>query len=679
MTTMKSRGLDTYRPDIDGLRAIAVLAVIAFHASARILPGGFVGVDVFFVISGYLITGLIVKAIDEDRFSFAEFYTRRIKRIFPAYIAVALFTLAVSTYLLIPNDYIFFTTSLATSWGFVSNVFFSMLSWGYFGGRTEEFPLLHTWSLSVEEQFYFIFPVLLILLSRHLKKNLVHALAILCIGLVMLSQWKTGELKSYFLLTTRAHELLVGALTFFASRRFPLADKQIANLLVILGMSAVIASMILFNRGVPFPGFNSLVPAIGTAFIIYACQTENHLSPLLKNRLMVYIGLISYSLYLWHWPIFTFLRYRKIELDLAVGIAAVALSFLLAHLSWKFIETPVRQNKTIRFKKAFLQIYAVPAAAFLSIGIYSYLTEGAPQRFSGDMRELISSYSYERDLSRSCAIRAEDYRKVNVDYLLDRCAFGDEKQKKAEVLLVGDSHADHFKPFVDRLAHDAGMKAVFHVQGTCRPTDLPATGVQSAATASTCTQRNADLLALAGNFRYVVLAGFWSDYRNADLETELSRAVEKITRAGATPVIFKDNASHEPDLSRCVLYKKRGWLDEDKDCHIPYRLVATNEGPIDAMIDRVKKRHPRTLIVDPKRIMCTATECATYINNTALYKDSNHINSIASGMLGEQYIARIGNPFKEPKPVFAKGETGNGVQVRYAESEGYRMATEPGK
>jgi peptidoglycan/LPS O-acetylase OafA/YrhL len=136
-----------YRSDVDGLRAVAVLAVIAFHASARILPGGFVGVDIFFVISGFLITGLIAKGMEADRFSFAEFYTRRIKRILPAYIAVAAATLAISSWLLIPNDYIFYTTSLAASWAFAANVFFSMLSWGYFGQRTEEFPLLHTWSL----------------------------------------------------------------------------------------------------------------------------------------------------------------------------------------------------------------------------------------------------------------------------------------------------------------------------------------------------------------------------------------------------------------------------------------------------------------------------------------------------------------------------------------------------
>src|SRR3954470_12940694 len=183
---------NTYRPDVDGLRAIAVLAVIAFHALPSAVTGGFVGVDVFFVISGFLISGLIAKEMENGSFTFRGFYTRRIKRIFPAYIVVALTTLIVSSLLLIPNEYIFYTTSLAASWAFVSNVFFSMLSWGYFGQRTEEFPLLHTWSLSVEEQFYFVFPILLLLLYRYLRGRIVPALLVLGLAFLAMSEWRTG-------------------------------------------------------------------------------------------------------------------------------------------------------------------------------------------------------------------------------------------------------------------------------------------------------------------------------------------------------------------------------------------------------------------------------------------------------------------------------------------------------
>jgi peptidoglycan/LPS O-acetylase OafA/YrhL len=645
---MKILSPHAYRPDIDGLRAIAVLAVIAFHLNANILPGGFVGVDIFFVISGYLITGIIAKGIEEDRFRFAEFYTRRIKRIFPAYIVVALFTLAISSYLLIPNDYIFYTTSLAASWAFTSNIFFSMLSWGYFGQRTEEFPLLHTWSLSVEEQFYFVFPILLIVLYRYFRKYLIPVLMLLAAVFVAISQLKLGQVKSYFLLTSRAHELAIGALTFFVSRKFPLGSTKIAAAGTAAGIAAMMASAVFITRGTEFPGINSLYPCLGAALVIYCGQVDNRVRPLLSNKLMVFIGLISYSLYLWHWPIFSFLRYRRIDIDLDVGIAAVASSFVLAMLTWKFIEVPIRRIPGLKFRKAFFQIYLPPAALCMAVGAYSYLTEGAPNRFSKETRELIASYSFARDLTRSCSIRAEDYRKITFDYLQENCAFGAQGQARPQILLIGDSHADHFKPFVDELAKNANLKAVFHVQGLCPPTDLAEFQKGAAEEPSTCAKRNADLLDIAGKFKYVVLGGFWADdAKDSNLALALNPVVERILKAGAIPVIFKDNAFYEPDMSKCILHRTRGWIPPETNCHIPYSFVAQSQGPYDAIIDKVKTSHPELIVIDPKQVMCNSSECLTYISNTALYKDSNHINTTAAKLLAEQYIARVGNPLLE--------------------------------
>lgn len=635
----------SYRADIDGLRALAVLGVIAFHANPRLLPGGFVGVDVFFVLSGFLITGLIMDALEAGNFSFAGFYTRRIKRIFPAYIVVCVATLAVSSYLLVPNDYIFYTTSLAASWAFLSNVFFSMLSWGYFGQRTEEFPLLHTWSLSVEEQFYFVFPVVLVFLFRHYRKYLVPVLILLGAVFAAISQMKTGEIKSYFLITSRAHELITGALALLLVRRFPAPAAAVASLMALLGIMLVSGSFLLINKELPFPGLNSFFPCIGAALLLYAGTTANATSQLLRNRPLVAVGLISYSLYLWHWPIFAFLKYRQVELTPAVALSAVALSFVLASLTWRFVENPIRRNASLGFRQTAVPLYAVPAAVFMSVGLYSYVTEGAPQRFSDDMRELISSYSFERDLGRTCSVRAEDYRKITLDYLLAHCAFGASGQEKARVLLMGDSHAHHFKPFIDRLSRDAGFKAVYHVQGGCFPTELQVTDNKPEPGPTTCQQRNADLLQLADNFEYVVLSGFWASEPERDLEKELRYVVDHIVRAGATPVIFKDNPFHEPDLSRCVLYRKRGWAAPDADCSIPHEYVVELQTFYDTVIDRIVARYPTTRVIDPKLVMCDDADCATYIANTALYKDSNHINTKASEMLGERYVAREGNPF----------------------------------
>jgi peptidoglycan/LPS O-acetylase OafA/YrhL len=641
---MKPQNLASYRPDVDGLRAIAVLAVIAFHASPALVSGGFVGVDVFFVISGFLISGLIAKEMELGKFTFSGFYTRRIKRIFPAYIVVAATTLIISSFLLIPNDYIFYTTSLAASWAFASNIFFSMLSWGYFGQRTEEFPLLHTWSLSVEEQFYFVFPLLLLFLYRHLRTRIVLSLVVLGLLFLAISEWRTGQLKSYFLLTSRAHELIIGALVYFLSQRLPIGSRSVSNIMALTGALLVLGSFVLLNPGLPFPGLNSLYPCLGAALLIYGCRARNGLTPILESRLMVWIGLISYPLYLWHWPIFSFLRYRKIELTSGVVTLAVAATFLLAWLTYRLVETPIRRNHAIGFKKAFSQIYLAPAIIFGSVGAYSYFTEGAPQRFPDDIRQLISSYSFERDLTRSCAIRAEDYRKIDSAYLQRYCAFGDESQQKPQVLLLGDSHAHHFKPFVEQLSKNAGLKAVYHVQGGCFPIYLHGVGTRAEAQPSTCQKRNADLLEIAGNFKYVVLAGYWASEMDGSFEPRMEAAVDRILRAGAVPVIFKDNPFYEPDLSRCILYQKRGWIDARTSCNRPYKDAVLAQAEPDRIIDLVKKKHPGVVVIDPKRVMCSAKECATYIANTALYKDSNHLNAKAAQMLAQRYIEGEGNP-----------------------------------
>ena len=639
-----------YREDIDGLRAIAVLAVIAFHANSGLVPGGFAGVDVFFVISGYLLTGPILNALEGGSFSFTAFYARRIKRIFPAYIAVSLVTLGISSWLLIPNDYIFYTTSLAASWAFVSNVFFSMLSWGYFGQRTEEFPLLHTWSLSVEEQFYFLYPLVLIALFRYCRRHLALALAVTCVALTAWSGLKTGQVKSYFLLSSRAHELLIGALAFLLVRRFPAPQGNFSVLLSATGMALVIGSFLFINQELPFPGIYSLFPCIGTALLIHGCRSDNVVSAALRAKPLVAVGLLSYSLYLWHWPIFAFLKYRQVEVTLAVSVGAVLLAFALAFVTWKFIETPPRRHPALGFRRAFLHLYAAPAVLFIAAGLFSYVTEGVPQRFRGDLRELISSYSFERDLTRSCSVRAEDYDTVTLDYLLAHCTFGTPDGDRARVMLMGDSHAHHFKPFVDQLAKNAGLKAVYHVQGGCFPTELQATDRHPERGPDTCQRRNADLLKLAGNFDYVVLAGFWASEPERDLERELRHVVDAIAAAGATPVLFKDNPFHEPDLSRCILYRKRGWLDAGVHCHIPYRLAAEAQAEYDAIIERMQAAHPKTIVIDPKRVMCNGEECLTYTGNTALYKDSNHLNTHASQLLGGWYISREGNPLANARP-----------------------------
>ncbi len=639
MRPLEARG---YRADIDGLRALAVLAVMAFHLSPAALPGGFAGVDVFFVISGYLITGVITQALQRGDFSLARFYQHRIMRILPAYAVVSAATLAAASYLMTPNDYLFYTTSLATSWGFVSNLFFSMLSWGYFGQRTEEFPLLHTWSLGVEEQFYFLYPLLLPLLWRRARALLAPLLLLLALLGLALSEARTGVVGSYFLLPYRAHELLIGALTAWLAARAAPPSRARATLCALGGAALALAAMLWLNRGTPYPGLHSLTPCLGAALLIYAGARDNPVSALLRQRWLVRIGLMSYSLYLWHWPVLSFLRYRRIDLAGAPGVAAVAAMFALAWLSWRYVELPARRLQRAPLRQGALRYYAAPAAVFLLVGLVSYGTEGLPQRFSADARELLSSYSFERDLAGDCAQRAGEYQGVSLAHLRRRCAFGADGAAPPSVLLYGDSHAHHFKPFVELLARRAGLRAVYFVEGSCDPLDLPP---PAPAPAGSCQRRNADLLRLAPQFRYVVVAGRWQYKGEEALFAARLRAVARLaTAAGATLVVFKDNPSVPRDLSRCVLFRKRGWIPAASDCDMSAAEVLSEQGSMDGVIDALRVELPALLVIDPKRASCDAARCLTSIGNTALYKDANHLNTRAAALLGQRYLTLVGNP-----------------------------------
>jgi peptidoglycan/LPS O-acetylase OafA/YrhL len=635
----------SYRADIDGLRALAVLAVIAFHLAPAWLPGGFVGVDAFFVISGYLITRLISSALDERRWRLADFYQHRIMRLLPAYAVVTVATLAAASYLLIPDDYLFYTTSMAASWAFVSNMFFSMLSWGYFGQRAEQFPLLHTWSLSVEEQFYFAYPLLLMLLHRHWQRYLTPLLALLALLTLGCSQWQAGEVGSYFLLPYRAHELLIGALVARALERHQ-PSPRLAGFATLAGLLLLVGSMLLLHRALPFPGLYSLPPCLGAALLLYGGARTNPVSAALGSAPLVAIGLMSYSLYLWHWPILSLLRYRQVALDGGVGLAVLALIFALSYLTWRYVEVPLRRQR-LSLRASALRYYAVPAAACLALGLYSYASDGAPQRFAPDARELLASYSYERDLGGDCAVRSGVTANVTAAYLRRHCAFGapTEADSRPAVLLYGDSHAHHFKPFVDQLARQAGWRAVYHIAGSCEPFDLADAG----ATATVCQRRNADMLVLARQYRYVVLAGRWQYIGHEALFARRLRQVAQALAGGSTTlVLFKDNPSTDTDLSRCVLFRRRGWLPAGSDCDFRYADVLAAQGSMDREIDRLQASMPQVRVIDAKRVMCDQQRCLTAIGNTALYKDGNHLNAPAARLLAQRYLAVAANPLALP-------------------------------
>ena len=363
-----------HRTDIDGLRAVAVIAVILFHAGLTQVSGGFAGVDVFFVISGYLITGLILNDIRNGQFSITHFYERRVRRILPALFTL-LFLGSVAFYWLLPPEQLLdFGKSLIATVLFSSNVLFWRQT-GYFKDPAEMKPLVHTWSLAVEEQFYIFYPLFLLLISRYFRKRYHWALlTVFCFSLAW-SVWGVHHDRNatFYLAPSRAWELLLGGL-LATDVVPPLTDRRAANVLGAAGLVLMMFSFVALSKASLFPGLNALYPTIGAALIIYTgSPTATSVSRFLGWKPIVFVGLISYSLYLWHWLLIVFAKYyavRHLTNWEITGI--VAFSFVIATLSWLFVENPFRGRRGLIASRAML--FGAAAVASLPLLIIGYLS-----------------------------------------------------------------------------------------------------------------------------------------------------------------------------------------------------------------------------------------------------------------------------------------------------------------
>ena len=359
-----------YRPDIDGLRALAVLPVILFHAGFELFSGGFVGVDVFFVISGYLITTIILAELDQGKFSIVNFYERRARRILPALFLVMLVCIPFAWFCLPPSDMKDFSKSITATSLFVSNIL-SFHASGYFDTVTELKPLIHTWSLAIEEQFYIIFPLLLILFWKLGKRFTLVAFGLIFITSLTASQYMAyaKPTASFFLLPTRAWELLIGAfIAFYLLQKYrEECNKNLSELGGWLGVTLIFIAVFTFKKTTPFPGFYALVPTLGTALVIIFANEETSIGRLLGNKIFVSIGLISFSAYLWHQPLFAFARLMNLIQINNIYYYLIGLTFILAYITYKFVEQPFRKsNKTTQVSTLFT--FVILSIFFASIG-----------------------------------------------------------------------------------------------------------------------------------------------------------------------------------------------------------------------------------------------------------------------------------------------------------------------
>ena len=410
-----------YRPEIDGLRALAVVPVIFVHAGFEIFSGGFIGVDIFFVISGYLITSIIIEDIEKNKFSITNFYERRARRILPALFFVMLICIPFSWAWMLPDPLENFGQSLVASVLFVNNILLVLTS-GYWDLASEFKPLLHTWSLGVEEQYYIFFPLFLIFVWKFAKKYLlvlIFAIAALSLALSEYG-WREYPTENFYLITTRAWELFVGALVAMRLRNYGIKGN---NFLSMFGFLAILFSILVFNENTPFPSIYALVPVLGVALIILYADKNTFIAKWLSKKLLVGIGLVSYSAYLWHQPLLSFSKiYSKTTPTLLTNFFLILFTFFLAILSWQFIEKPFRK-KGIVSKVLFSYSMITVAIVIIIFGYSMHTNHGFVERVFDDI-------SKPSEIHRS-------YNDRNLDFKQEEFT----ETSNIKILIIGNSSA----------------------------------------------------------------------------------------------------------------------------------------------------------------------------------------------------------------------------------------------
>ncbi len=423
-----------YRPEIDGLRGIAVISAILYHAQISIFginffKGGYLGVDIFFVISGYLITSIIYKEIEiTNKFSFKNFYERRVRRILPVLFFISIITAILCLIFLLPTDLVNTSKSILFSTGFASNFYFYFSGLEYGGLDANYKPFLHTWSLSVEEQYYLIFPLFFILVFKYSKKYLFNSLIIIFFVSLAYSQY--GAIKypnaTFYFLHTRIWELIAGALLVFPKINNIVSIKKLRlnNFIILISFLLILLSIYFFDDYTTHPSFITLIPVLSTCLIILYSNKNSLVINFLSNKLLVNIGLMSYSLYLWHHPIFAVLRYRSYDLDFLGKILLALFIIVASYLTYKLIENPFRNKKLTSFSS--LRLYLLSSFIIIIIlNSFIIYNKGYPTRFFQT-----ETFSLDNQLYKKNKYDAWDEIKQKNKF----------QNKEKNILVIGDSH-----------------------------------------------------------------------------------------------------------------------------------------------------------------------------------------------------------------------------------------------
>lgn len=636
-----------YRADIDGLRAVAIVPVVLFHAGLDSFRGGFVGVDVFFVISGFLITGLILPEIERGAFSIAGFYERRIRRILPALFAVLIFASAVATWILLPGDLVAFGRSALATALFTSNFVFWQES-GYFASAAEEMPLLHTWSLAVEEQFYILFPLGLLLVARRLGRRYLLATVTVVVVSFASSVIVLGVDRdaAFYLAPTRAWELGLGALLAMGAFR-PSHHSQVRHLVAVLGAAAIAWSVARFSAATPFPGVAALLPCAGTAAIIWAGSGgHNVIGDLLSRRPFVLTGLVSYSLYLWHWPLLAFARYYRLgALGVLDTLVVLTVATAAAILSWRYVERPFRGKSGLMNRR---QLFAVTAAAMVAatgFGLATMASGGFPVRVDDAVRGLVAAAHDRRPLDWRCAeVTPDDVKAGRL------CRVGSEAAAPSFVVW-GDSHARVMADAIGEAAARHGRSGLLAIRSACAP--LPGVRRTDHGARRQCPEFNRAVISAVEarpEIVDVILVGRWAllaegvryahEYGStvllADADTgvpslpenrrvferSLESTVERLRRAGKRVWIVASVPEVGWDVPSTLARAHR--FGRDLQIAPTRRQFLARQAFVFATLEDLTVAAGIT-VLRPDTVLCPQTTCAIVVDGRPLYFDGHHL------------------------------------------------------
>lgn len=623
------------RPYLDGLRGIAILSVLFYHADFG-LHGGFIGVDVFFVLSGFLIASIAVRDMDAGTFSLSAFWERRIRRIVPALAAVLLFSvLGAFLFVLYPGELRFFGNALAASAMFASNILFST-GGGYFDEFSRSSPLLHTWTLSVEEQFYILFPLAVLLCStlarragkKDVRRNLLFTITSISVVSFALSLFAgyafpdtpfvNGTIKNaaFYLLATRAWEIGIGVILALIS--FRLRSERSAELLSFTGIALILGSVFLLNDNTPFPGIFALLPVLGTAAVILANESAStRIGSALSTPILVWFGLISYSLYLWHWPLLSFATFASSKaLSLPVTACIAFVSIAIAWLSYRFIETPFRKPAPTSKRSTVFVFGLGILIAFFCAGVFVRMNPHA--------------FSFRIPSAAQTVFTATEPlvldRKICIDDADGSCRIGYHDAARSSFLVWGDSQAHSLLPVLDEIAKSHEINGVLFHAGGCPPVLME----QYVPEDRHCAKQNKKVVAYIENndFDTIILTALWRMYisRYPDFEKSMRRQVQQWSDEGRTVYIMKQIPEQRGFSARTAFYQA---IHTGNPTPYPesissavYRDHGTSANTI---IDSLAEL-PNVYVIDPSVILCDDNSCPLSDGKSVWYHDAFHLN-----------------------------------------------------